>query len=38
VTIGFADGHVHMTKLEELWTLNWHRGWKAPAPRPEVGQ
>jgi prepilin-type processing-associated H-X9-DG protein len=37
VTIGFADGHVHMTKLEELRTLNWHRDWKAPA-RPEVGQ
>jgi prepilin-type N-terminal cleavage/methylation domain-containing protein len=38
VTIGFADGHSRLTKLEDLWSLNWHRGWKAPAKRPDVGQ
>ena len=35
VTIGFADGHVRMTTLEDLWSLNWHRGWNAPQPRPQ---
>lgn len=34
VMIGFADGHSRLTKLEDLWTLNWHRGWQAPSPRP----
>lgn len=38
VTIGFADGHSHLTKLEDLWTLAWHRGWQIPAQRPDVGQ
>jgi prepilin-type N-terminal cleavage/methylation domain-containing protein len=38
VTIGFADGHSRLTKLEDLWTLTWHRGWKVPTPRPDVGQ
>lgn len=38
VTIGFADGHSRLTKLEDLWTLSWHRGWQIPAQRPDVGQ
>ncbi|HEY3857862.1 MAG TPA: type II secretion system protein [Verrucomicrobiae bacterium] len=38
VIIGFADGHSRLTKLEDLWTLNWHRGWQVPPTRPNVGQ
>ncbi|HEX3624345.1 MAG TPA: type II secretion system protein [Verrucomicrobiae bacterium] len=38
VTIGFADGHAKSIRLEDLWSLNWHRGWQVPAPRPSVGQ
>jgi prepilin-type N-terminal cleavage/methylation domain-containing protein len=38
VMIGFADGHSRLTKLEQLWSLTWHRGWEAPARRPDVGR
>ena len=34
INIGFADGHAENIKLENLWTLYWHRGWKIPTPRP----
>jgi len=34
INIGFADGHVQAVKLENLWTLYWHLGWKTPAARP----
>ena len=34
INIGFTDGHVENVKLENLWTLYWHRGWKIPTPRP----
>jgi prepilin-type processing-associated H-X9-DG protein len=34
INMGFADGHAENIKLESLWTLYWHRGWKAPTPRP----
>ncbi len=34
INIGFTDGHAEIIKLENLWTLYWHRGWKIPAPRP----
>lgn len=30
----FADGHVENVKLDDLWGLTWHRGWKTPATRP----
>jgi prepilin-type N-terminal cleavage/methylation domain-containing protein len=36
VTIGFADGHSRQVKLEDLWTLTWHRRWQAPAKRPDI--
>ena len=32
--IGFADGHVEAVKLENFWTLDWHRDWKTPVKRP----
>jgi prepilin-type N-terminal cleavage/methylation domain-containing protein/prepilin-type processing-associated H-X9-DG protein len=34
INIGFTDGHVENVKLENLWTLYWHRGWQPPAIRP----
>jgi prepilin-type N-terminal cleavage/methylation domain-containing protein len=38
VMIGFADGHSRLTRLEDLWSLTWHRGWEVPAKRPDVGR
>ena len=29
VNIGFTDGHAENIKLQNLWTLYWHRGWVA---------
>ncbi len=34
INVGFFDGHAALTKLETLWTLNWHVGWQTPYPRP----
>jgi prepilin-type processing-associated H-X9-DG protein len=34
INAGFIDGHVAPVKLEKLWTLYWHAGWKTPATRP----
>jgi prepilin-type N-terminal cleavage/methylation domain-containing protein/prepilin-type processing-associated H-X9-DG protein len=31
INISFYDGHVASTKLQDLWTLNWHAGWTPPA-------
>jgi prepilin-type N-terminal cleavage/methylation domain-containing protein/prepilin-type processing-associated H-X9-DG protein len=27
VNVGFTDGHAEIIKLQQLWTLYWHRGW-----------
>ncbi len=27
INIGFADGHVQLVKLKDLWNLYWHNGW-----------
>ena len=35
INIVFADGHSHLTPLEQLWTLTWHRDWQTPIPRPQ---
>jgi prepilin-type N-terminal cleavage/methylation domain-containing protein/prepilin-type processing-associated H-X9-DG protein len=35
INIGFADGHVELVKLENLWQLSWHRNWQPPAQRPQ---
>lgn len=35
INIGMADGHAELVELEKLWQLQWHRGWQAPAQRPE---
>jgi prepilin-type processing-associated H-X9-DG protein len=34
INMGFADGHAELVKLDNLWTYNWHRGWKIPSQRP----
>ena len=34
INVTFYDGHCELVKLDRLWQLNWHRGWKAPAKRP----
>ncbi len=34
VNIAFYDGHAGLTKLGDLWGLNWHQGWVAPATIP----
>jgi hypothetical protein len=30
----FKDGHVEMVKLEDLWSLIWHKSFQPPARRP----
>jgi prepilin-type N-terminal cleavage/methylation domain-containing protein/prepilin-type processing-associated H-X9-DG protein len=35
IDIGFADGHVELVKLENLWNLSWHLNWQTPSPRPQ---
>jgi prepilin-type N-terminal cleavage/methylation domain-containing protein/prepilin-type processing-associated H-X9-DG protein len=35
INIGFADGHVELVKLENLWQLYWHLDWQPPSPRPQ---
>jgi len=33
INIGFDDGHTRMVKLNDLWSLYWHKNWK-PSPTP----
>ena len=35
VNLGLADGHVEMSRLENLWQYYWHVNWAAPNPRPQ---
>jgi prepilin-type N-terminal cleavage/methylation domain-containing protein/prepilin-type processing-associated H-X9-DG protein len=35
INLGFVDGHAGQVKLEQLWTLTWHKGWVTPATRPK---
>lgn len=34
IQAAFADGHVEAVRLEKLWSLAWHRGYKVPEKRP----
>ena len=34
VNVSFYDGHVAHVKLENLWQLEWHLDYQAPAKRP----
>jgi prepilin-type N-terminal cleavage/methylation domain-containing protein/prepilin-type processing-associated H-X9-DG protein len=35
INAAFVDGHVTPVRLEQLWTLSWHYGWRTPAVRPQ---
>ncbi len=34
INVSFYDGHVALVRLENLWQLEWHQGWKPPVRRP----
>jgi prepilin-type N-terminal cleavage/methylation domain-containing protein len=34
INLACFDGHVEMSKLENLWNYKWHFNWVAPNPRP----
>ena len=34
INVGFFDGHVEQTSLENLWSLHWHRNYEPPTVRP----
>ena len=34
VNVAFADNHVELVRLENLWSLNWNKNWVIPAKRP----
>jgi prepilin-type N-terminal cleavage/methylation domain-containing protein len=34
INVSFTDIHVEMVKLENLWNLQWHKNYVAPAKRP----
>ncbi len=34
IGMSFADSHVEMVRLENLWQLAWHKGYVPPAVRP----
>ena len=34
IDLGLSDGHVELSKLQNLWTYDWHLNWKTPATRP----
>ena len=35
INLGFADGHVEEKRLDELWSLKWHRGFETSKRPPE---
>jgi len=34
INMSFFDGHAELIPLDQLWQLQWHRGYRAPAKRP----
>ena len=34
INMVFYDCHASLEKLNDLWTLNWHKNWIVPAPIP----
>ncbi len=34
INMGFADGHVELAPLEQLWKYYWHLDWMPPPARP----
>lgn len=35
ITMGMADGHTELVRLEDLWNHYWHRDWHPPTSRPK---
>jgi len=38
INVVFLDGHAGPINLQDLWTLNWHKGWQRPNPLPTIPQ
>lgn len=36
INLGFADGHVEKKRLDELWSLKWHREFEASKRPPKA--
>jgi prepilin-type processing-associated H-X9-DG protein/prepilin-type N-terminal cleavage/methylation domain-containing protein len=36
INVAFLDGHASSMGLQDLWTLDWHKTWKAPNPLPKI--
>jgi prepilin-type N-terminal cleavage/methylation domain-containing protein/prepilin-type processing-associated H-X9-DG protein len=34
INMSFFDGHAELVPLDQLWQLQWHRNYQAPAKRP----
>ena len=34
INAGYIDGHAGVVRLEDVWRLEWYRGWKEPVKRP----
>jgi prepilin-type N-terminal cleavage/methylation domain-containing protein len=34
INVACSDGHVELSKLENLWNFHWNRTWVPPNPRP----
>ncbi len=34
INMTFYDGHAEQVRLENLWSLYWHRDWQTPGKRP----
>jgi prepilin-type N-terminal cleavage/methylation domain-containing protein len=35
INVACSDGHVELSKLENLWNFYWNRTWVPPNPRPQ---
>jgi len=35
INVACLDGHVEISKLENLWNYHWNRNWVPPNPRPQ---
>ena len=35
INVACADGHLELSKLENLWNFYWNRNWIPPNPRPD---
>jgi prepilin-type N-terminal cleavage/methylation domain-containing protein len=35
INVACFDGHIELSKLENLWSYYWNRNWQPPNPRPD---